>query len=109
MDTLDLQEAAELLKVSDETVREMARSGTILGAKVGVAWVFIKDDLMEFLRRETRRQTNERRAAVEADAVLIKNNRHKPHVETAFSRSGKGRREKRSLPNLDAVEAAAAQ
>lgn len=61
-DTLDLDEAAALLKANAETVRQMAADGTLLGAQVGRAWVFLREDLLTYLRNEIRNQT--RRAAL---------------------------------------------
>ena len=50
MRTLDLQEAAEFLRVHPETLRQLARTGKVPGAKVGRAWVFLEDDLVQYLR-----------------------------------------------------------
>ncbi len=49
MKTLDLDEAALLLKVSPETVRKMAARGEIPGTKVCKAWVFPEAVLEEWL------------------------------------------------------------
>jgi excisionase family DNA binding protein len=50
MITLDLNEAAALLKIHPQTVLERARSGNIPAAKPGKCWVFIEEDLLEWLR-----------------------------------------------------------
>jgi excisionase family DNA binding protein len=50
MDTLTLQEAAALLKIHPVTLQDKARAGEIPGAKVGRAWVFIKEDLLGYIR-----------------------------------------------------------
>jgi len=50
MKTLTLPEAAYFLKMHYETVRERAKAGIIHGAKPGRAWVFIEDDLADYLR-----------------------------------------------------------
>jgi len=60
MRTLDTNECAEFLKVCRETVLRLAQAGDIYGARIGHAWVFMEDDLVEYLRRESRRQTSER-------------------------------------------------
>ena len=57
MKTLDLTEAAGLLKVHENTVMEMVSAGTIPGAKIGRAWVFLDEDLFEYVRREITRQS----------------------------------------------------
>lgn len=50
MITLTLLEAARFLKVHPEELRRRAKSGLIPGAKVGRAWVFLQDDLADYLR-----------------------------------------------------------
>jgi excisionase family DNA binding protein len=50
MDTLTLQEAAALLKIHPVTLQDKARAGEIPGAKVGRAWVFIREDLLDYIR-----------------------------------------------------------
>ena len=60
--TLDLSEAADFLKVSEATAQEMAATGELPGAKIGRAWVFLLDDLADWLRQQVRAQREERRA-----------------------------------------------
>ena len=60
--TLDLREAADFLKVSEATAQEMAATGELPGAKIGRAWVFLLDDLADWLRQQVRAQREERRA-----------------------------------------------
>lgn len=50
MRTYTLQEAALFLKIHPDTLRERAIKGTIPGAKIGKAWVFIEEDLAQYLR-----------------------------------------------------------
>ena len=52
METLDLKQAAELLKMHWQTLREKAKTGQIPGAKIGKQWVFIKDDLVSHIRSQ---------------------------------------------------------
>lgn len=61
--TYDAEEAADLLKVARSTVLELAESGELPGAKIGRAWVFIADDLIEWLRGKTAAQVKSRRSA----------------------------------------------
>ena len=60
-ETLDIAEAAALLKVDTETVRQLAADGALYGAKIGRAWVFLREDLLEYLRQQTLDQTAKRR------------------------------------------------
>jgi len=50
MNTLTITEAADFLKIHPQTLRQLAISGTVAGAKIGRAWVFLQDDLVCFLR-----------------------------------------------------------
>jgi hypothetical protein len=50
MKTLSLCEAANFLHMHPEEVRRRAKAGVIPGAKAGRAWVFIDEDLADYLR-----------------------------------------------------------
>jgi excisionase family DNA binding protein len=50
MRTLSLAEAAALLHMHPEEVRRRAKLGAIPAAKPGRAWIFIEDDLAEYVR-----------------------------------------------------------
>jgi hypothetical protein len=50
MRTLDLQEAAHLLRINPEELRQRAKAGAIPGAKVGRRWIFVEDDLVDHVR-----------------------------------------------------------
>lgn len=50
MKTFSLQEAAEFLHMHPEEVRARTKQGIIPGAKAGRRWVFIDDDLANYLR-----------------------------------------------------------
>jgi hypothetical protein len=50
MQTLNLQQAAAFLHLHPEEIRRRAKSGVLPGAKVGKRWVFIDDDLADYLR-----------------------------------------------------------
>lgn len=54
--SLNLDEAAALLNIHRETLRQRARTGVIPGAKVGRSWVFLEEDLLAFLRGHYRDQ-----------------------------------------------------
>ena len=47
--TLDLAEAAKLLKVHPKTVQKLARQGAVPACKVGRSWVFIEQLLLDTL------------------------------------------------------------
>lgn len=49
---LNVEEAAQLLRVSPWTVRELARRGRLPGRRVGKEWRFWRRALLEWLRGE---------------------------------------------------------
>jgi hypothetical protein len=50
MRTLDLQEAARFLRINPEELRQRAKAGAIPGAKVGRRWIFVEEDLVDYVR-----------------------------------------------------------
>lgn len=69
MRTLDIVECAEFLKIERTHALTLAGNGTLPGAKIGRSWVFLEDDLVEYLRAEARKQMRERqvKTTVESD------------------------------------------
>lgn len=60
-DTLNAAEAAALLHADTETVLALARRGELPGAKIGKPWVFLRSDMLEFLRERVDLETEQRR------------------------------------------------
>lgn len=58
--TYDADEAADMLKIHRKSVLELAERGELPGAKIGRAWVFVVDDLVEWLRNQTDLQRRQR-------------------------------------------------
>lgn len=58
--TLNINECAEFLKIKRTFALELAGSGKLPGAKIGRTWVFLQNDLVEYLRSEASRQQSER-------------------------------------------------
>lgn len=52
MKTFNLKEAAEFLKMHPETVRYRTKAGDLPGAKPGKNWVFLEEDLVEWIRNQ---------------------------------------------------------
>ncbi len=50
MRTFNLQEAAAFLHMHQEEVRRRAKCGELPGTKPGRAWVFLEEDLAEWMR-----------------------------------------------------------
>ena len=60
-ETLGVSEAATLLHAENETVMLYARSGELPGTRIGKSWVFLKADVLSFLRNRILSDTEERR------------------------------------------------
>ena len=77
MKTLTLIEAANFLKMHREEVRSRAKAGLLPGAKPGKCWVFILEDLVEYLRslypipRQTLRVTRQRKEETECHSLNV--------------------------------------
>jgi len=97
MNTYDIAEAADFLKVDRTTVLELAGLGELPGAKVGRAWVFMESDLVEYLRDRVRRQTNERREATALRANACA-------TTGRSSINGRRVRSRRQMPQLPEVD-----
>ena len=52
MDTLDTQQAAQFLHIHPVTLQGKARRGEIPGAKIGKQWVFLRLDLVAYVRAQ---------------------------------------------------------
>jgi hypothetical protein len=52
MRTLNLQQAAEFLKIHPVTLGDKARTGEVPGAKIGKCWVFVDIDLIDYIRAQ---------------------------------------------------------
>lgn len=50
--TLTINQAAEFLQCNPETVRRLAQAGKIPSAKLGRKWVFIQQDLAQYIRSQ---------------------------------------------------------
>lgn len=61
--TLNLEECAAFLKVHPNTVSDLAVTGELPGAKIGRAWVFVEDDVLDYLREQVRIQVERRKSA----------------------------------------------
>ncbi len=49
-ETMDLEEAAAFLNMSPEALRRKTKEGLVPGCKPAKAWVFLKSDLVAYLR-----------------------------------------------------------
>ena len=90
MRTLNLFECAEFLNIERTYALKLAGAGKLPGAKIGRAWVFLEDDLVEFLRAQVRDQMLQRQTeANEVDKsrehqVTIGRPRTRPAIPKTF-------------------------
>jgi excisionase family DNA binding protein len=52
-ETLGIEEAAELLRVSKSCLLRKVRAAKVPGAKFGKRWVFIRADLLDLIRQQS--------------------------------------------------------
>ena len=78
-ETLDLHGVAALCKAEPETIAQYARTGELPGTKMGKSWVFLRDDVISFLRKRIAEETEQRRVrqtnekkSLQPDNVLIR-------------------------------------
>lgn len=61
IETLGVTEVAALLHAETETVLLYARRGELPGTRIGKSWVFMRDDVLAFLRKHIAADTEARR------------------------------------------------
>lgn len=94
-ETLSVSEVAELLHAEDATVMLYARRGELPGTRIGKSWVFMRDDVLAFLRRQIAVDTEARRRS-----------NKKPPASLAFPIPIRGRRKQiPELPSLPSIRA----
>lgn len=52
MRTYTVDQAAEVLQVTPDTIRRLARDNRLQGSKIGNHWRFIEEDLRAFLNQQ---------------------------------------------------------
>ena len=60
-ETLDVAEAAALLRAEAETIMQLAHKGELPGTRIGKSWVFLREDVLSFLKYQITKDTAERR------------------------------------------------
>lgn len=68
--TFNIMECAEFLKIERNFALTLAGNGTLPGAKIGRAWVFLEEDVVEYLRAETRKQMRVRQVIAPVEEAL---------------------------------------
>jgi excisionase family DNA binding protein len=77
-ETMDVCETATLLHAESETVLQFARRGELPGTRIGKSWVFLREDVIAFLKNQIAKDTEQRRRQTSLpDAVLAPVTRHR--------------------------------
>lgn len=82
------------------SISTWSRSGSIFGQRQH-AWVFIEEDLVEYLRIQVRQQMRERSAETEVQMQFDKVVEHRAKMAPVKSPLAGRQKQKRVLPNLD--------
>lgn len=61
LETIGPEDAAPILRCTAEQVELLARTGEIPGVKFGRSWVFVRADLIDWIRERGREEAQERR------------------------------------------------
>jgi excisionase family DNA binding protein len=59
--TLDITEVATMLRADPETIMRLARTGELPAAHIGKSWVFLRDDVISYLKERILKETTGRR------------------------------------------------
>lgn len=74
LETLDVAETAALLRAESETIMQLARKGELPGTRIGKSWVFLREDVIAFLKEQISKDTEARRrryASLSVAAVVV--------------------------------------
>lgn len=100
MRTFDIEECAAFLKVDRTTALKLAGNGDLPGARIGRAWVFLEDDLIDYLRLRVRQQQAERRNELAVDEGLAASARRTTPMMNPLLAKRAEAKKKRELPEL---------
>ena len=70
-ETLGVEEAAALLRAETSTVMQLARRGDLPGTRIGKSWVFLREDVIAFLRQQIASDTQDRRHHASRTIVAV--------------------------------------
>lgn len=99
-ETMNLPTVASYLGARAETVAQLARKGELPGAQIGKGWIFLREDVLKFLRDRIARETESRRAARDKEQV---NPHHEDNFEVVAVAVPRVRTRRRELPALPAL------
>lgn len=92
MKTFTIEQAADFLMVSTDTLGDMAANGIVPAAKIGRSWIFTDEHLENYVRDEVVKQTSLRRG-------ISQEGTRRPKIQSALSRTA-GKRKPMVPPPL---------
>lgn len=98
-ETMDLQTAAAYLGAKNETISQLARKGELPGAQIGKGWIFLREDVLDFLRRRIAAETEVRRATRDSESEALRKEEEHPQP-VAVLKTRTRRRAPPLLPGL---------
>lgn len=99
-ETMNLPTVASYLGARTETVAQLARKGELPGAQIGKGWIFLREDVLKFLRDRIAQETEGRRAAQVKEQVNPQDEDKAEVVAVAVPRARTRRRQLPALPEL---------
>lgn len=69
--TLGIDEAAALLHAETATVMQFARRGELPGTRIGKSWVFLREDVIAFLRQHIVTDTRARQLQAGGGPIAV--------------------------------------
>lgn len=101
-ETMDLSEVASMLGARPETVAQLARRGELPSTQIGKGWIFLRENVLEYLRDRITRDTLARRSECkEFEAV------HKSEALPLAVASARPSTRRKSPPPLPELSSAA--
>lgn len=96
---MDLQTAAAYLGAKTETISQLARKGELPGAQIGKGWIFLREDVLDFLRKRIAAETEKRRATRDSESDGLRKE-DEPPQPVAVLKTRNRRRAPPLLPGL---------
>ncbi|WP_373987820.1 helix-turn-helix domain-containing protein [Duganella sp. BuS-21] len=69
--TLDVDQAAAMLHADRETVLNVARRGELPGTKIGKSWVFLRSNVLDYLKLRIEADTARRKQVAAATHAAV--------------------------------------
>lgn len=107
-ESMNSEECAAFLHIHENTLMHLISTGEIPAAKIGKCWVFLKGDVVEYLRKQIRTSTAARKALHVVEVELDSSEQRNEHAvtPTLIRRGAPRRKTPPKLPDLPSPELA---